>query len=103
MKKAFKNHDARIENNEKAARRRFESKELINRIKLGPCDRCGNRFLPCQMDFIKIDEGVESPSKILLMSKKRILDNISKCMLLCANCSRLVLWERQREKRKQLL
>ncbi len=80
-----------------ALRRRFEAQELIMSLKSDPCVDCKKRFHPCQMDFIhpKDHDGV-SVHGLLLKSKKRILDEISKCVLVCANCGRLRIWKRHR-------
>lgn len=88
-------------NNAKAARRRFESRELINRIKASSsCVDCGNKYHPCQMDFIRRDGRRDMPiSRMLLKSKKRIVEEIRASDLVCANCGRLRVWKAQRRKR----
>jgi hypothetical protein len=88
-------------NNAKAARRRFEARELINRIKAASkCVDCGNKYHPCQMDFIRRDGNRSIPiSRMLLKSKKRIIKEIRASDLVCANCGRLRVWKHQRELR----
>ncbi len=88
-------------NNAKAARRRFEARELINRIKASSnCIDCGDKFHPCQMDFIRRDGKRDKPiSRMLLKSKKRIVDEIRASDLVCANCGRLRIWKKQRSDR----
>lgn len=90
----------REENAKKAARRRFEARELLHKLKSGPCEDCGNRYLPCQMDFVR-KEGSERPpiSKLLLRSQAAIMADVDGCMLVCANCGRLRAWNKQRENR----
>jgi hypothetical protein len=83
----------------KAARRRFQARELLRKLKTGPCEDCGNPDLQsCQMDLWK-DEGTESPSRMLLLSLKRIAVRAAECTLLCANCSRLRTWNLDRFRR----
>lgn len=86
----------REENARKAARRRFEARELINHLKEGQCQDCGISGLEsCQMDFWH-ESGTFSISQRLLASKKRIIQEVSQCVLLCANCSRLRTWRKSR-------
>lgn len=84
--------------NTKAARRRFEARELLNRMKAGPCVDCGNKFQPCQMDFFRRGGG-KPVSRMLLKSKKTIMEHVEMCDLVCANCGRLRTWKAQREAR----
>jgi len=88
-------------NNAKAARRRFEARELVNRIKAASkCVECGNKYHPCQMDFIRRDGKRSMPiSRMLLKSKKRIVEEIRASDLVCANCGRLRIYKQQRAAR----
>ncbi len=90
----------REENAKKAARRRFEARGLLHRLKSGPCQDCKQTYLPCQMDFIRrIDTDKAPVSKLLLRSQAVIIADIQKCDLLCANCGRLRTWAKQRNLR----
>ena len=90
----------REENAKKAARRRFEARELLARLKSGPCSDCGNKFLPCQMDFVRREDSDKAPvSKLLLRSQKAIIADVDGCDLVCANCGRLRTWKKQRQSR----
>ena len=91
----------REENARKAARRRFEARELLNGIKKRrPCKDCGKRWHPCQMDFYRGDGGPrQAVSRRLLKSKAAILEDVKKCVLLCANCARMRNWTAQRIRR----
>jgi len=92
--------DLKIENAKKAARRRFEARELLARLKKEPCKDCGNKYHPCQMDFLRASGKPGKPiSKMLLKSKVTILKEIENCDLVCANCARLRNFHKQREKR----
>lgn len=90
----------REENAKKAARRRFEARELLRRLKSGPCKDCGNKYQACQMDFVRREESGKAPvSKLLLRSQKSILADVEQCDLVCANCGRLRTWKKQRKGR----
>lgn len=84
--------------NAKAARRRFEAREILNRVKAGPCVDCRKEFHPCQMDFFRRDGG-KPVSRMLLKSKRTIMEQVETCDLVCANCGRLRTWRAQREAR----
>lgn len=93
--KSFREYNA-----EKAARRRFEARELINQLKSQPCKDCNDVFEPCQMDFIKREGDRTIPiSKMLLKSQARIMKEVQNSDLVCANCARLRVWKIQRAKR----
>jgi adenine C2-methylase RlmN of 23S rRNA A2503 and tRNA A37 len=96
--KSFREYNA-----EKAARRRFEARELVNQLKSKPCKDCGNTFEPCQMDFVKREGDRTIPiSKMLLKSQVRIVKEAQNSDLVCANCGRLRTWKMQRTKRSGL-
>lgn len=85
-------------------RRRFETRELLINLKSQPCVDCGNKYHYCQMDFM-LRDGDDRPLKIkdfLNRSKKRIVEEISKRDLVCANCGRLRTWKLQRKQREGL-
>lgn len=90
----------REENARKAARRRFEARELLNRLKSGPCVDCGVRYKSCQMDLVRRNGSTKLPmSQLLLRSQTTIVKDANECDLLCANCGRLRIWKRQRARR----
>lgn len=63
------------------------------------CDRCGNSFPFCALDFHHRDPS-EKDHKISAMlsgSWEKILQEISKCDLLCACCHRIVHEELKEE------
>jgi hypothetical protein len=89
-----------ITRKQQAARRRFEAKELIIELKSKPCVDCGKKYKSYQMDFVrKNDEKHVLISQMLLLSIDTIRLAISKCDLVCANCGRTRIWNRQRSKR----
>jgi hypothetical protein len=87
-----------MERKKRAVRRRFEARELLNRMKAGPCVDCKSSFQPCQMDFFRRGGG-KPVSRMLLRSKEAIVRQVESCDLVCANCGRLRTWRAQREAR----
>jgi hypothetical protein len=82
-------------------RRRFETREFLIELKSQPCVDCGGSFHYCQMDFVpqvSSDEPVRI-SRFLTRSRKRIIEELSKKDLVCANCARMRIWKAQRAKR----
>jgi len=53
-----------------------------------PCERCKKFFLPHSMDFHHVSDKTWTISKLYGKSKVRILEEVSKCVLICANCHR---------------
>lgn len=84
------------ENAKRAARRKFEVRELLQQLKRNPCVDCNKKFHPCQMDFYRLEESPKPISRNLLRSINGILKDIEKCDLVCANCARLRVWNKQR-------
>ncbi|KKK50106.1 hypothetical protein LCGC14_3128350, partial [marine sediment metagenome] len=82
-----------------AIRRRFEAKQLLEQLKSGLCEDCGDKFKSCQMDLVRREGGGPPMASLLLKSKKRILEEAEKRDLICANCGRLRVWERNRAER----
>ena len=68
--------------------------------KVGPCQDCGGQFKPWQMDFDHRDPVQKTMEVSAMvgkrMSKDRILTEIAKCDLICANCHRDRTYRRQR-------
>jgi|SRR5882757_2702477 len=69
----------------------------IVRLKSVPCADCGGRFHPACMDFDHLPghQKVASVSR-LWNTKKKLLEEIQKCEVVCANCHRLRTWRRRR-------
>jgi hypothetical protein len=83
------------------ARRRFESKILLERLKTGRCKDCLQQFLPCQMDLVRPDGSGPQMTTLLGKSRERMVDEARARDLVCANCGRLRSWQRQREGRME--
>jgi hypothetical protein len=64
---------------------------MLDRLRDVPCADCGGRFSPCSMDFDLRDprekiSGV--PALIGRAGDGRILAEVAKCDIVCANCHR---------------
>src|ERR1700688_2882855 len=60
----------------------------LDRLKNRPCMDCGGWFEPCQMDWDHV-RGIKLCSISALRSqraRKRLVEEIAKCDLVCANC-----------------
>lgn len=55
------------------------------------CSRCGNQFHPAVYEFHHLDPKTKDkdPSKMLQLKWSRVIAELDKCILLCANCHRL--------------
>jgi hypothetical protein len=74
----------------RAPRRRFESRNLIIKLKSNPCTDCKQTFHFCQMDFDHRDPTQKRLpiSRMGLMGLESIHKEIEKCDLVCVNCHR---------------
>lgn len=64
---------------------------MVNDIKRKPCVDCGGIFNPWQMDFDHLrnkEFNISAAAGRLGVSGKRLMDEIAKCELVCANCHR---------------
>lgn len=80
------------ENPEWWEERRKRNRELVRKLKEGPCSDCGLLYPFYVMDFDHRD-GSEKTLDIGKIankhwSEKRILEEVAKCDLVCANCHR---------------
>jgi hypothetical protein len=78
---------------EKNKRRREELRQLSRIAKDKPCADCGQRFPPYVMDLdhrTDCDKVLEVAQMIALnWSKEKVLAEIEKCDVVCANCHRI--------------
>jgi hypothetical protein len=76
---------------DKATERRLAFREIVNRIKDVPCMDCGNTFPPYVMDFDHRGDKVDNVSRLSnnRVSIARIMEEIAKCDIVCANCHRI--------------
>lgn len=85
------NGDAqRVRSKAENKKRRAERRILIDSLKDKPCTDCHQSFPPCAMDFDHItnDKYIDVAS-MLGHSKEKLLVEVAKCELVCANCHRI--------------
>ena len=75
------------------ARKEARAKRLdwLNKIRDVPCADCGGRFPPTCMDFDHLPGQVKSFQimRNIEFSVDRLLAEIAKCEIVCANCHRI--------------
>jgi len=85
--------------------KRYEAKKRYwIEQKGGKCSACGGVFeLPCY-DFHHIDPDTKKVDSIPFRtaSDKRLAEELSKCILLCSNCHRLLHYKNRRKKEKEV-
>ena len=93
-----------IARNKKESVRRAD---FLNNLKKGPCSDCGKTYPPCVMDFDHVKgEKIGNVGQMVLKEKlgrKKILEEIAKCELVCANCHRLRTCNRSHKKHAALV
>jgi hypothetical protein len=74
--------------------------EFLRELRRVPCADCGGTFEPYQMDFDHRDPAQKSfqvtDGRAMLMSRERLLAEVAKCDIVCANCHR-IRTDRQRK------
>lgn len=72
--------------------RRLEKREIVsNYKKLHPCTKCGeNRYYVLDFHHLNGDDKEYAVSKLMKggLRKERLLNEMKKCVILCANCHR---------------
>lgn len=72
-------------------RRQYRTSILSHLKELEGCQRCGGRFVACQLHFHHRDPEVKADAlgQMKQLSWPRIFAEICKCEILCANCHAL--------------
>lgn len=86
---------------ERRKARRVEMQAYVDKVKSeNPCVDCGDTYHPCMMQFDHIGtDKIRSVSDMMRYSvMSKMIEEIAKCELVCANCHALRTWRRQREK-----
>jgi hypothetical protein len=76
---------------ERLYRRRLENKEYINSLKANGCKLCGYVKCYASLEFHHLDKNEKDRTIAKAVddfSLKRLIEEISKCILVCANCHR---------------
>lgn len=67
-------------------------------LKQKPCVDCKMRYFPVAMDFDHLPKYKKlAINGLTAMSKERLLLEIKKCELVCANCHRIRTWKRRND------
>lgn len=66
---------------------------MLRELRDVPCVDCGERYQPYQMDFDHRDPSTKSfgvtSGRAMLMSSAKLLAEVAKCDVVCANCHRI--------------
>src|SRR5438477_1746010 len=75
---------------DRVTRRQQATLEFTRDLRRVPCQDCGGTFKPHQMDFDhRVPEQKSfnvTASRAMLMRRDRLLQEIAKCDIVCANC-----------------
>jgi hypothetical protein len=76
--------------------------DLLRDLRRVPCADCGERFKPYQMDFDHRDPSAKSfrvtTGGAMLMSTARLMAEVAKCDVVCANCHRVRTRDRESQR-----
>lgn len=67
-------------------------REILWKIKTVPCTDCGGEFPPYVMDFDHRDKSQKEftiAESLNRVSMERLMDEVAKCDVICANCHRI--------------
>ena len=77
----------------RVTRRQRDTVCLLRELRQVPCADCKGVFSPTQMDFDHRDPAEKmfrvTSSRAMLMPRKRLLAEVAKCDVVCANCHRI--------------
>ena len=71
---------------------------LLDELRSQPCSDCGQRFAPCAMDFDHRTPATKDQAVTRMVGRAgtaRILAEVAKCDIVCANCHRLRTFDRR--------
>lgn len=71
---------------------------MLDRLRDRPCADCSGRFAACAMDFDHRDPRSKRSAVTRMIGRAgtaRILDEVAKCDIVCANCHRLRTFDRR--------
>ena len=93
---AYENPDAKRRASRDSIRR---FKVWVMSLKDGPCSRCGRKFHPAAMDWHHRDPKTkEIAIGQHVYARARILAEIEKCDLICANCHRILHYKEHHDR-----
>src|SRR5882672_2772443 len=85
------------------ARYRQSRAKTLRELKNKPCADCGLKYLPCVMHFDHVRGKKEFNVSVgnVTYRPQRILAEIAKCDLVCANCHAIRTFQRSQNKRME--
>lgn len=85
-----KNRESILKKGKEATKPKLvERKRWMHEQKSKPCVDCGKTYPPCCMDFHHLRDKKFQIGSALYVAMPRLLKEIEKCVLLCANCHRI--------------
>lgn len=81
-----------------ARARSQRNREILRSLKSQACTDCGNYFPFYVMEFDHVEEKTYKVSAMTSMSTGRMLEELCKCEVVCANCHRVRTWKRRNKK-----
>lgn len=74
----------------RTAKIRKETRLWLNDLKNAPCKDCGKKYPPYIMDFYHIEQKENDINFYIRYgcSKSKLINEIKKCEIICANCHR---------------
>ena len=76
----------------------------MDRLKAGPCADCGDKFHPAAMDFDHVrGKKAKHISNMWSWTHDKVLEELKKCELVCANCHRVRTYLRRQEHVKEAI
>ena len=71
--------------------------DILDQLRSVPCADCGGVFAQCSMDFDHRDPATKARvvTRMIQGSLDRMLAEVAKCDIVCANCHRLRTYERR--------
>ena len=74
---------------ERRRRLTARNRRMLQELKSRPCVDCGRSFPYYVMDFDHLEDKVDLVSRMVSCGPERILAEVAKCDLVCANCHRI--------------
>jgi formate-dependent nitrite reductase cytochrome c552 subunit len=79
---------------------------MLRDLRRVPCTDCGQRYEPFQMDFDHRDPSTKlftlMTGRAMLMSTAKLLAEVAKCDIVCANCHRDRTYQRIQARRSEV-
>jgi hypothetical protein len=80
-----------LEYKEKRVQQARERKQKAVKLMGNKCYDCGNSYPDCVYDFHHLDPNEKdlNPSAAIKRTEERMMEELKKCVMLCANCHRI--------------